>query len=122
MHSSFFKSFQSRRLRVRQPRLGTTFGKRPAPAAASPDQKKFNLPSAHPVANGRNLLAPSQPAQMREPYKIARWPRYSTHVSRMHERHEIRLEARLVPGLMALLARESSCILAHGASQRHIFV
>jgi len=66
MNTRLFKSFECRRLRVREPRLDAALGKRPMPAARA-DQEKLNFGAANAVTNGSHLLTFAQLANMRQP-------------------------------------------------------
>src|ERR1700688_4326777 len=64
MDSGFLESFQRRSLSVGHARLGVTFGKSPASAAARPNQQEFEAGAALTVAHGSHLFAVTQFAKV----------------------------------------------------------
>jgi hypothetical protein len=70
VHASFLECFKGRGVGVGHPRFGVAFGKGPASATARPDQQEFNALPAHPVANGGDLFAFAQFAEVREANKF----------------------------------------------------
>lgn len=65
--SRLFEGFQGGGLSMRQTGLDSTLRESPAPAAAGLYQQEFDAVSTEPVADRRNLLALTQPAQLRKP-------------------------------------------------------
>jgi len=66
MDSRLFEGFECRGLSMRQPWLGVAFGKNPASAARS-HQQKFDDTAANPVADRGYLFAFPKFAELRQP-------------------------------------------------------
>lgn len=91
MNPGFLKCFYRGGLSVRQARLGTTFGKSPAPAAASLHQQEFDALSTDPIADRRHLHAFSESAQLQETNRPIRATRPVTGKQRLSNTHRIRV-------------------------------
>jgi len=69
MNAGFLECFQRRRLAMGQARFSAALGKRPAPAAAGPNQQELDVPAMHPVANRGDLFALPQLAELHQSHE-----------------------------------------------------